>query len=101
MNTRPKTPEEKRYRKFQMTDIIKQFLDDEEVSSFDLYGRRKDNSHVMEARQKICFMLHERGFSTPEIGEMIERDHTTVMYNIKKYKERIQKENNGTHSSST
>ena len=101
MNTRPKTPEEKRYRKFQMTDIIRKFLDAEEVSSFDLYGRRKDNLHVMEVRQKICFILHERGFSTPEIGEMIERDHTTVMYNIKKYKERIQKENNGTHSSST
>lgn len=100
MNTRPKTPEEKRYRKFQMTDLIRQTLDEEAVSSFDFYGRRKDNPHVMETRQKICFMLHERGFSTPEIGDMIERDHTTVMYNIKQYKQRLKKENNGTKSSS-
>ena len=92
MNTRPKTPEEKRYRKFQMTDFIRQTLDIEAVSSFDFYGRRKDNPHVIETRQKICFMLQERGFSTPEIGEMIERDHTTVMYNIKQYKQRTQKE---------
>ena len=101
MNTAPKTPEEKRYRKFQMTDLIREYLDKEDVSSFEFYGRRKDNQHVMETRQKICFMLHERGFSTPEIGDMIERDHTTVLYNIRKYKERIKKENNGTKSSST
>ena len=31
----------------------------------------------MKLWQKICFMLQERGFSTPEIGEMIERDHNS------------------------
>ena len=55
MNTAPKTPEEKRYRKFQ-ADLIREYLDKEDVSSFG-YGRRKDNQHVMETRQKICFML--------------------------------------------
>ena len=55
MNTRPKTPEEKRYRKFQMTDLIRQTLDAEEVSSFDFYGRRKDNPHVIDQTIQTTF----------------------------------------------
>ena len=58
MNTRPKTPEEKRYRKFQMTDLIRQTLDEEAVSSFDFYGRRKDNPHVIETNGRTMGLVH-------------------------------------------
>jgi chromosomal replication initiation ATPase DnaA len=35
---------------------------------------------AVRARHAVCWLLRERGMSFPEIGKVIGRDHTTVMY---------------------
>ena len=35
-------------------------------------------------RRAITWMLHCRGWSTPQIGELIGRDHTTVVHSLQK-----------------
>lgn len=34
---------------------------------------------VIAARQMICFLAHRRGFSYPEIGRYLGRDHSSAM----------------------
>ena len=35
--------------------------------------------HVMAARREFCGELRERGLSYPAIGELVGRDHSTVL----------------------
>lgn len=35
---------------------------------------------VIQARMAVCWLLRQRGLSTPQIGRIIGRDHTTVLY---------------------
>lgn len=43
---------------------------------------RKKN--VCRARHKIWRMIHDEGFSLMGIGRMFCRDHTTIMYGLKR-----------------
>ena len=38
---------------------------------------------VCEARNLICVIAHDRGFSNARIGRMINREHTTVAHALK------------------
>ena len=38
---------------------------------------------IAHARQIIMAALHDRGFSTTEIGGLLGRDHTTVIHGIR------------------
>ena len=44
----------------------------------DILGRRRGKL-VMAARKDLYVALRERGMSYPEIGAMLDRDHTTVL----------------------
>lgn len=38
---------------------------------------------VVEARQLVCHVLYRHGMSYPQIGRLINRDHTTVLHAVR------------------
>lgn len=52
------------------------------VTTSDLLGRGR-TAMVCRARKALYADLRERGFSYPEIGWLVGRDHTTIMHAIK------------------
>ena len=40
-------------------------------------------------RAEIMYVLHRCGLSLPAIGRLMERDHTSVLYNVRRVKDRI------------
>lgn len=49
-----------------------------------LLGRSRYLS-VCRARRELMFVLRQHALSYPEIGILLHRDHTTVMYAIRRY----------------
>lgn len=47
------------------------------------------NKDIVRARAMFCEIARSRGFSYPEIGRAINRDHSTVMYLVKEYLPKI------------
>ena len=48
---------------------------------------------IVLKRQALCYYLYEyKDYPPQEIGEHINRDRTTVLYSIKTFKERLNKE---------
>lgn len=45
---------------------------------------QKGTPEAIEARQLVCLFASWRGYSTPQIGRYIGRDHTTVMHSIRR-----------------
>jgi len=41
---------------------------------------------LVNVRRKCMVMLREKGYSTTEIGRIMNRDHTTVVHSLKKVK---------------
>jgi chromosomal replication initiation ATPase DnaA len=42
--------------------------------------------HLVSVRRKCMVMLREKGYSTTEIGRIMNRNHTTVVHSLKKVK---------------
>lgn len=61
------------------------------VTRAQLIGRDR-HAHVAQARQVAAWLLRQRGFSYPAIGQELKQDHTTVMYSVRKV-ERLRSEN--------
>lgn len=40
------------------------------------------HQHIAHARIACCYVLRKQGYSFPEIGRIVFRDHTTVMSNV-------------------
>ncbi len=51
------------------------------VSASEVLGRQRFKNMVI-ARKAVMRRLWEDGFSTPEIGFMLDRDHTTVLHGL-------------------
>lgn len=49
------------------------------LTARDVLGRRRTADHV-RARNAVMRRLWEDGFSSPEIGALLDRDHTTVLF---------------------
>lgn len=47
---------------------------------------------LIHARWAVMHVMHERAWSTPKIGELINRDHSTVIYGLQKARELRQRE---------
>lgn len=45
----------------------------------DICGESRDPA-VVRARHMTCWLLRERGYTTVRIGEILRRDHSTVIY---------------------
>lgn len=51
---------------------------------------------VSEARQVVMYLMAKKaGYSTPEIGRELDRDHSTVLYGIEKVKKLLNDRNSG------
>lgn len=61
------------------------------LSMDDIAGPETKRS-VSIARQHVMFELVRAGFSTSEVGRLVNRDHTTVTHGNKAHKERMAKE---------
>lgn len=46
-------------------------------------------AQVCRARNAFCWELRKLGFSYPEIGILINRDHTSVMHAVRMHEKRI------------
>jgi chromosomal replication initiation ATPase DnaA len=42
--------------------------------------------HLVTVRRKCVLMLREKGYSTTEIGRIMNRNHTTILNSLKKAK---------------
>ena len=55
-----------------------------DVSPSDIFGRSR-KTKIAAARQEYMYALHRRGLSSPHIGKIVGRDHTTVLHAIWKW----------------
>lgn len=40
--------------------------------------------YIIEARDKVIFMLHRKGYSAAKIGRMMQRDHSSILHSLAK-----------------
>lgn len=45
---------------------------------------RTRNARMSEARHLVFWILHQRCWSAPAIGELMDRDHTTVLHGVRR-----------------
>ena len=53
-----------------------------------ILGKRRTRQ-VSELRQILYYVLRKTGYSFPSIGFALGRDHTTIMYGVRKIKDRL------------
>ena len=70
-------------------EILKPFAEKLGISIDDLISKKR-NHHLTDARKIICNDLRKKGLTLHEIGFILKKDHTTVIYNIRAYKDYYQ-----------
>ena len=50
---------------------------------------RSKNRIITQARQHIMYELRHRGWSLMQIGKVLNRDHTTIIFGIKAHEKRL------------
>ncbi len=58
-------------------------------ATFDEVMSRSRTSRVTRARHAVWFTLYDMGWSYPDIGDVFERDHTTVMSGVKAFADEL------------
>ncbi len=61
--------------------IIKEIAELRGLEPREILGRSRFQN-VVRARVEVAKRLDERGYSSPQIGKILNRDHTTVLYYI-------------------
>lgn len=56
------------------------------IPAEDILGRGRD-AQVVAARHRLWAMLHDAGISYSSLGKVLDRDHTTVLYAVRKVRE--------------
>lgn len=54
-------------------------------SKMEILSRRRQKS-IVDDRQRVAKFLYEKGLSYPKIGQMMNRDHSSIMHLIKNRK---------------
>ncbi|MBK25861.1 MAG: hypothetical protein CME70_17810 [Halobacteriovorax sp.] len=80
-----------RYKDADVFAQIKEFVAQEFDLGSDCFNGRKRTSDVATPRHVVMYLAdkHCRSFSVSQIGRMLERDHTTIIYGIKAVKDKI------------
>lgn len=58
------------------------------VSQAEIMGRTRGTKAAVSARQWVMLRAYEEGYSMPQIGRELGRDHTTVLEGIRRQRER-------------
>lgn len=64
-----------------------QLLDDRQVTLAELRAYDRD-PHVTATRQDVAQLLRQAGWTLPDIGRLLHRDHTTVLAMLRRQAER-------------
>lgn len=67
--------------------IVQQVARETGVSAEAIRGTSRKRE-VAHARQRVMFLLRQRGWSYPRIGWQLNRDHTTVQHGVRAERER-------------
>lgn len=62
--------------------IIRVVAEQNGMTYRDMLGKRRKQKHV-DARNAVIIALRKGGFSFPEIGAVLNRDHSTIMHLLK------------------
>lgn len=52
-------------------------------TGIDIYSKSRSKNKVL-LRQALYYELHEKGFSYPEIAAYFHKNHTTIMYAVRR-----------------
>lgn len=64
-------------------EIVKKVSHESGVPTMEIHGRSRSKK-IFSARVLVYKALREEGYSYPEIGKLMERDHTTVLRVLRK-----------------
>ena len=53
------------------------------VSAAEIFAKHRGDARVTRARADVMRRLRADGFSLPQIGRWLHRDHTTVLHHIR------------------
>lgn len=53
------------------------------ISMNELLGESRQR-YIIEARDKIIFILHGKGYSAAKIGRLMQRDHSSILNSLSK-----------------
>lgn len=56
-----------------------------------LKGRTQERD-LTKVRHGLMYAMHRKGYSVSEIGRFLDRDRTTVLYGIRRHKERMKEQ---------
>jgi chromosomal replication initiation ATPase DnaA len=72
-----------RARNLAEIDAIAELYD---FTLLDILGKSKTKA-LVAVRRKCVVMLREKGYSTTEIGRIMQRDHSTICHALQKYEQ--------------
>ncbi len=80
---------------------VRTFCQENNVAEKDILSKRRDSHHTIQCRQHLWFDLHDMGYPYAEIARRLNRDHSTIMYGVKKFKKGLENgsRNQGTYNS--
>lgn len=52
----------------------------------DILGKSR-HKYLVSVRRKCVVMLREKGYSTTEIGRIMQRDHSTIVHALQRHKQ--------------
>ena len=58
-----------------------------DITSADILGKCR-KAHISEARMVFIYLMRHLGYSTTYLGELLNRDHTTMLYSTKTFDNR-------------
>lgn len=75
-------------KKLLFQDIVRVVAETSGVRQKDILGRDR-TSTVALARMMVMYLAYKRGLSTPQIGQFMDRDHTTILSGIAKIERKL------------
>lgn len=70
-----------------MPEIVREVSAATGISTAEIYGRSRIGK-IAQARQIVMYLCREKGMTLTQIGNLLHRDHTTVMAGIEAEKRR-------------
>jgi chromosomal replication initiation ATPase DnaA len=70
--------------------IIRECAEEFGISVKDILGNSRVN-HIVMARRKAAWIFYQRGtMSYPQIGRLLNKNHSTIIHAVKKYQESLE-----------